>query len=104
MNKIQISKYSERAIVVTGDTKPVKDILRTAGGKFNARLTNPTTHTPIMGWIFSKSRQTELETLLTGNKISFDVVTPENINSGNHNDYIQDPGEIAADNWAANNL
>lgn len=46
--KIQIIEYSERAIAVIGDTKPIKDKLKELGGKFNFRLTCGA------GWIFRK--------------------------------------------------
>ena len=47
---VQIIDYSERAIAVVGDTKPIKETLKALGGKFNFRLScGP-------GWIFSKTR------------------------------------------------
>lgn len=47
---VQIIDYSEKAIAVIGDTRPIKDKLKDLGGKFNPRLTcGP-------GWIFSKKR------------------------------------------------
>lgn len=48
MNKLTVSEYSERAIVVRGETKPHKDALRNIGGKFNPHLRDGA------GWIFSK--------------------------------------------------
>lgn len=49
--KINVIDYSEKAIAIIGDTKPVKDILKSLGGKFNFRLScGP-------GWIFPKSKQ-----------------------------------------------
>lgn len=51
---IQIVDYSEKAIAVTGDTKPFKDDLHALGGKFNFRLKcGP-------GWIFPKTKQEEV--------------------------------------------
>lgn len=48
--KVHIVDYSEKAIAVIGDTKPIKDRLKAMGGRFNFRLScGP-------GWIFSKSR------------------------------------------------
>ncbi len=47
--KVQIIDYSEKAIAVIGDTKPIKDKLKELGGRFNFRLTcGP-------GWIFRKA-------------------------------------------------
>jgi hypothetical protein len=96
-NTISILKYSERAIVVTGDTKPIKAILKGAGGKFNSRLTNPITKAPLVGWIFSKSRETDIMGLLSGNGIHYDRVTPSNFNESNIADYIPCPSENVPD-------
>ncbi len=49
-----IDKYSEKAVIVHGDTKPVKNQLKTQGGRFNPRLKHPSTGLQIPGWIFSK--------------------------------------------------
>jgi hypothetical protein len=47
--KIQIIDYSEKAIAVIGETRPIKDKLKELGGRFNFKLTcGP-------GWIFKKS-------------------------------------------------
>lgn len=103
MNNVQIIKYSEKAIVIAGDTKPIKAILKDAGGKFNARLTHPIAHTPLVGWIFAKSKENVIIGLLTANNVKVDRVTPENINDQNINDYIQDPAEIDADRFCQQN-
>jgi hypothetical protein len=52
--KINIIDYSEKAIAVIGDTKPVKDVLKTLGGRFNFRLTCGA------GWIFPKTMQSRV--------------------------------------------
>lgn len=44
----QIFDYSDKAIALTGDTRAIKDQLKAAGGRFNARLSCGA------GWIFSK--------------------------------------------------
>ena len=36
---VEIIDYSEKAIAVIGDTKPIKDQLKELGGRFNSRLT-----------------------------------------------------------------
>jgi hypothetical protein len=100
---VQIIKYSEKAIVVIGDTKPIKDVLKGAGGKFNARLTHPITHKPLMGWIFARTKESVISGLLSANNVKVDRVTPDNINDQNVNDYIQDPAEIDADNFCQRN-
>lgn len=58
--EVQIIDYSEKAIAVIGDTKPIKDQLKAIGGKFNFRLTCGS------GWIFSKKQLPEVEKLLSG--------------------------------------
>lgn len=55
---VQIVDYSEKAVAVIGDTKPIKEKLQQLGGKFNARLTCGA------GWIFSKKRLEDLKTAL----------------------------------------
>ena len=55
---IQIVDYSEKAIAVIGETKPIKDQLAGIGGKYNKYLKCGE------GWIFSKKKREEVETLL----------------------------------------
>lgn len=47
---LQLVDYSEKAFVLIGDTKAIKDKLKELGGRFNARLSCGA------GWIFSKIR------------------------------------------------
>lgn len=53
----QVIDYSEKAIAVTGDTKPIKDELKRLGGKFNSRLSCG------CGWIFGKRNTDTLKQL-----------------------------------------
>jgi hypothetical protein len=62
IGSIEIVDYSEKAIAVIGDTKPIKDQLKELGGRFNFRLSCGA------GWIFQKSKQTEIEKLIQGLK------------------------------------
>jgi hypothetical protein len=55
---VQIIDYSEKAIAVIGDTKPIKDKLKELGGRFNFRLSCGA------GWIFPKTKLTELQSAL----------------------------------------
>jgi hypothetical protein len=58
-----IVDYSQKALAVFGDTRPIKDQLKELGGRFNPKLThNGQKQT---GWIFSKSKEQELRNLLT---------------------------------------
>lgn len=49
-NGCQIILYSEKAIAVIGETKPIKDRLKALGGKFNPRLKCGA------GWIFPRTK------------------------------------------------
>lgn len=56
---VHIVDYSEKAIVVIGNTYPVRGKMRDMGGKFNKYLScGP-------GWVFSKSKLEELKTALS---------------------------------------
>jgi hypothetical protein len=57
-----IVDYSEKAIAVFGDTKPVKEQLKALGGRFNPGLTHEGEKKA--GWVFSCSKKTELKNLL----------------------------------------
>lgn len=46
--------YSDKAFAIIGDTKPMKDRLKSLGGRFNFRLKCGA------GWIFSKKKQSEV--------------------------------------------
>lgn len=58
--QIQIIDYSEKAIAVIGETKPIKDKLKELGGRFNFRLSCGA------GWVFPKTKLPELEAFLSG--------------------------------------
>lgn len=54
IGEIKIVDYSEKSVAVIGDTKPIKDMLKEMGGKFNFRLKcGP-------GWIFKINQKSEL--------------------------------------------
>ena len=55
---IEIIDYSEKAVAVVGNTKPIKEELKSLGGRFNFRLSCGA------GWIFPKSKREELEKLI----------------------------------------
>lgn len=57
-SSVEIIEYSEKAVAVKGDTKPLAELLKSLGGKFNPRLSfGP-------GWIFSKSKEPKLREAL----------------------------------------
>ena len=55
---VKIIDYSEKAIAVVGDTRAIKDTLKTLGGRFNSHLTCGA------GWIFSKTKEATLREAL----------------------------------------
>lgn len=55
---LRMVDYSEKAVAVVGDTKAVKDLLKSMGGRFNSRLSCGA------GWIFSKKKADELKAVL----------------------------------------
>jgi len=60
---VEVLDYSEKAVAVFGDTRPLKDQLKALGGRFNPYLTHPTTGQRTPGWIFPKSKAEALKTL-----------------------------------------
>ncbi len=60
---ISIQNYSEKAIAVFGETKPIKDHLLNIGGKFNPSLKGEN-DTKRAGWIFPKSKVAEVRKIL----------------------------------------
>jgi hypothetical protein len=69
-NEVKIVDYSERAIAVIGNTKPIKEGLKELGGKFNFRLSCGA------GWIFSKTKLEAVKEFLSKPKAaSVETVT-----------------------------
>ncbi|MBF0648977.1 fusion protein [Dysgonomonas sp. GY75] len=62
----EIVDYSEKAIVLFGDTKEIKDLLKAMGGKFNPRLSHKGEKQA--GWIFQKSKREELQNIINLDK------------------------------------
>ncbi len=54
--------YSDKAIALFGDTKPIKDALHDLGGRFNGRLTH--NGQKRAGWIFQKAKETQVRQLI----------------------------------------
>ena len=55
---VQIIDYSEKAIAVVGETRAIKETLKTLGGRFNSHLSCGA------GWIFSKTKEATLREAL----------------------------------------
>lgn len=73
--EINIIDYSEKAIAVIGDTKPIKDKLKSLGGSFNPRLSCGA------GWIFPKRKLDEITAALNndGEETAEHVEASQNI-------------------------
>ena len=56
---VQIIDYSEKAIAVVGDTRAIKDTLKSLGGRFNSHLSCGA------GWIFSKAKEAAIREALS---------------------------------------
>ena len=56
---VQIIDYSEKAIAIVGETRAIKETLKSLGGRFNAHLTCGA------GWIFSKSKEAAIREALS---------------------------------------
>ena len=61
-----IVDYSDKAIAVFGDTKPIKTELSALGGRFNSRLTHEGEKKA--GWIFQKSKEEQVRRLIGMNE------------------------------------
>ena len=70
---LKIEEYTDRSVVVQGDTRKYKEDLKKLGGKYNGRLKNGP------GWIFSKSSEDDLRTFIKEGKR---LVTAEEAKAG----------------------
>ena len=58
-NEITVTSYSEKAVVVRGNTKDYIEDLKQLGGKYNGRLRDGP------GWIFSKKMEKDIKTFIS---------------------------------------
>jgi hypothetical protein len=70
MTDLSCTDYSEKAIVVRGNTKEYKDQLKSLGGKFNANLRDGA------GWIFPKKDEDKVLSFVMNGKVE-KTVKPE---------------------------
>ena len=59
---VELVEYSEKALAVFGDTRPIKDTLRELGGRFNRALSRG--GEKCAGWVFSRSKGEQLRAVL----------------------------------------
>lgn len=60
---MQIIDYTEKSIVVVGDTLKIKDSLKLYGGKWNPNLKNKD-GTVFKGWIFPQTKKDLIQNLI----------------------------------------
>lgn len=94
--QFEIVDYSEKAVAVIGDTKPLKDALKKLGGNFNSRLSCG------VGWIFSKKQEPALRKLLAAGEIT-ETAKPQIATSGKTTsesaEYVQNLKEWTSDGY-----
>ena len=56
---IQMKEYSDKSIIIYGNTKPCKDLLKELKGRYNSNL--KVDGEKVSGWIFSKKHKEKLE-------------------------------------------
>tara|TARA_B110000008_G_C16790061_1_gene492277 strand:+ start:286 stop:744 length:459 start_codon:yes stop_codon:yes gene_type:complete len=61
MSTIRIEKYTDKSIVVRGETTEYKETLKSLGGKWNSRLADKQTEEKFGGWIFPLSKIKDVE-------------------------------------------
>jgi hypothetical protein len=87
MSDIVIEQYSEKAIVVRGNTEPFKKEFLTIGGKWNSGLKGGA------GWIYANGRKSQVEELIekikSGGVKGEAVSTPEEKRFVSLKDYLQ---------------
>ena len=59
---IQMKEYSDKSLIIYGDTKPYKDLLKELKGRYNSNLR--VDGEKVSGWIFSKKHKEKLEKLI----------------------------------------
>jgi hypothetical protein len=59
-SEVKIESYSDKSLVVRGDTKPHKDDFKAMKGKWNSSLTDKITGEKFGGWIFPAKQEKEL--------------------------------------------
>lgn len=62
--KFQIVNYSEKSIALFGDTKPIKEDLKSLGGRYNANLRPFGEDSRVPGWIFPKKCESAVRELV----------------------------------------
>lgn len=62
--RLTLMQYSEKCMALFGDTKPIKEKLKSIGGRFNPNLHPFGNETSVPGWVFPMKHKQELEELI----------------------------------------
>jgi hypothetical protein len=62
LGKFELVNYSDKALAIFGDTRPIRDKLKALGGRFNPCLTNKGQR--VAGWIFPIAKQDQILSIL----------------------------------------
>jgi len=62
LGNFELVNYSDKALAIFGDTRPIKDKLKAMGGRFNPCLTNKGER--VAGWIFPASKYNQVLSIL----------------------------------------
>jgi len=105
-SSVYLFPYSDKSIAVLGDTKPIKDHLKSLGGRFNKSLKGPNDTTQ-PGWIFMVKSKPALEQLIAqkcsgGSSTDTHTDRTDLIDSADHTDIATEPVVSSADAVAKN--
>ena len=67
-SSVYIEEYSPKSFVVRGDTQPIKDQLKSLGGKWSSGFTDKETGEKFGAWLFWTAKKEEVEQFLTNKK------------------------------------
>ena len=70
---MNLSDYTEKSIVLRGDTTKHKETLKTLGGKWNSNLKDGG------GWIFSNKNKVSIETWLSNLSDDVEIIKPRSV-------------------------
>ena len=77
MSEIFCNDYTEKSIIVHGETREHKDNLKLMGGKFNMNLNDPSGSEKIPGWIFPKSKESIVKSYIETGKVPDNISFPK---------------------------
>lgn len=64
---ISIIDYTEKSIVVIGNSTHIKELLSKANGRWNSNLKNPIDGSRLKGWVFPKTKREIVENIINEN-------------------------------------